>query len=59
MQESDVSPYYIVSAGTSQSFETSFVRTRPATWFPRGVALRLRVVGATPETGPVAPVILP
>ena len=54
-----VSPYYIVSAGTSQSFETSFVRTSPATRVPRGVALRLRVIGATPEAGPVAPVILP
>jgi hypothetical protein len=53
-----VSPYYIVAAGTSQSFETGFVRKSPATTFPRGVALRLRMVGPTPESGPTAPIIL-
>ena len=53
------SPYYIVSAGTSVTFETAFVRKSPAMKFPRGVALRLRVVGETVEMGPVAPLVLP
>lgn len=52
-----ISPYYIVGAHSVQSFETSFVRKSPGT-FPRGVALRLRVVGATPESGPTAPVVI-
>ena len=52
------SPYYIIPAGTTQSFETGFVRKSPATTFPRGVALRLRVVGTTPDAGPFATVIL-
>jgi hypothetical protein len=53
------SPYYIVSAGTTQAFETAFTRKSPALKFPRGVALRLRVIGETPEMGPVAPIVLP
>lgn len=53
------SPYYIVSAGTTQTFETAFMRKSPAKAFPRGVALRMRLVGPTPESGPTAPVILP
>ena len=53
------SAFYIIPAGTTQSFETAFVRKSPATTFPRGVALRLRVVGATPDAGPFATVILP
>ncbi|MBC7841670.1 MAG: hypothetical protein H7099_05135 [Gemmatimonadaceae bacterium] len=54
-----VSPYYIVAAGTTQAFETGFMRNSPARTFPRGVALRLRLVGPTPESGPTAPIILP
>ena len=54
-----VSPYYIVAAGTTQAFETGFVRKSPATKFPRGVALRLRLVGPTLDSGPTAPIILP
>ena len=53
------SPYYIVSAGTTQTFETGFVRKSSAKVFPRGVALRMRLVGPTPESGPTAPVALP
>ena len=52
------SPYYIVAAHSTQIFETSFVRKSPATTFPRGVALRVRIVGPTQDSGPTAPVVL-
>jgi hypothetical protein len=52
------SPYYIVGAHLTQAFETSFARKSPGTPFPRGIALRARVVGPTPESGPTAPVVI-
>ncbi len=47
-----------VGPNTSQSFETSFVRSSTALPFPRGVSLRLRAKPLTGSDGPTSTVVI-
>ncbi len=48
-----------IEARTAQTYDLVFNRTTAAATFPRGVALRVRIVRPDGEPGPVAPLVLP